>query len=158
MNQKAFQDYYTDDFSHCYGCGKLNTHGHQIKSYWVGDESVARFLPSEHHTAIPGFVYGGIIASLIDCHCTGTAAAATYKEQGRPMDSEPALRFVTASLTVNYLAPTPIGTELEIRGKVTEIKQSKVIVEAQVLSGDTLCAKGNVVAVPMPATMMTSQD
>ncbi len=154
MTQKAFQDYYTDDFSQCYGCGKLNTHGHQIKSYWDGEESVARFLPSDHHTAIPGFVYGGIIASLVDCHSTGTAAAATYREQGRSMDSEPVLRFVTASLKVDYLAPTPLGIELEIRGKVIEITKKKVIVEARVVAGNTMCAKGAVVAVPMPLTMM----
>ncbi len=154
MTQKAFQDYYAEDFSHCYGCGKLNEHGHQIKSYWDGDESVAKFLPSDHHTAIPGFVYGGLIASLIDCHGTGTAAAATYKEQKREMDTEPILRFVTASLKVDYLAPTPMGIELEIRGKVLEITPKKVIVEAIVKADDITCAKGKLVAVPMPATMM----
>ncbi len=156
MTQKAFQDYYTDDFSHCYGCGKLNRHGHQIKSFWDGEESVTKFLSFDHHTAIPGFVYGGIIASLVDCHGTGTAAAATYREQSRAMDSEPALRFVTASLKVDYLAPTPLGVELEIRGKVIEITKRKVIVEARVIAGNTICAKGKVVAVKMPATMMKS--
>ncbi len=156
MTQKAFQDYYAEDFSHCYGCGKLNEHGHQIKSFWDGDESVAKFLPSDHHTAIPGFVYGGLIASLIDCHGTGTAAAATYRGQNREMDTEPILRFVTASLKIDFLAPTPIGVELEIRGKVLEITSRKVIVEALVIAGSKVCAKGNIVAVPMPATMMKS--
>jgi len=154
MSQKAFQDYYAEDFSHCYGCGKLNKHGHQIKSYWDGDESVTKFLPSDHHTAIPGFVYGGLLASLIDCHGTGTAAAATYREQNREMDTEPILRFVTASLKVDYLAPTPIGIELEIRGKVLEITPKKVIIEASVRADSKVCAKGKVIAVPMPATMM----
>ena len=64
MTDKAFQDYYTDDFSHCYGCGKHNSQGHQIKSYWDGDQSVALFTPKPYHTAVPGFVYGGLIASL----------------------------------------------------------------------------------------------
>jgi acyl-coenzyme A thioesterase PaaI-like protein len=156
MTQKAFQDYYAEDFSHCYGCGKLNEHGHQIKSFWDGDESVANFLPLDEHTAIPGFVYGGLIASLIDCHGTGTAAAATYRGQNREMDTEPILRFVTASLKIDFLAPTPIRIELEIRGKVLEITPKKVIVEALVIAGSKVCAKGNVVAVPMPATMMKS--
>ncbi|HEM61758.1 MAG TPA: PaaI family thioesterase, partial [Chloroflexi bacterium] len=79
MNQKAFQDYYPDDLSHCYGCGRLNEYGHQIKSYWDGEETVCTFLPEPYHTAIPGFVYGGLIASLIDCHSTATAAAAKYR-------------------------------------------------------------------------------
>jgi acyl-coenzyme A thioesterase PaaI-like protein len=155
MTQKAFQDYYTEDFSHCYGCGRLNDHGLQIKSYWEGDESVAKFWPNEHHIAIPGFVYGGLIASLIDCHCVGTAAAAKYKEEDRSMDSQPALRFVTASLNVNFLAPTPLGTELEIRGKVIEVKGKKVVIEARVIADNKTCATGNVVAVMMPDSMKT---
>ena len=151
---KAFQDYYADDFSHCYGCGRLNEHGLQIKSYWDGEESVAKLIPNEKYIAIPGFAYGGLIASLIDCHCTGTAAAAKYREEGRDMDTEPALRYVTASLKVDFLAPTPLGVELEIRGKVIEIKEKKVVVEATVLAENKICATGKVVAVRMPKTML----
>lgn len=76
MTQKAFQDYYPDDLSHCYGCGRLNDHGMKIKSYWDGEESVCIHQPKSYYTAVPGFAYGGLIASLIDCHSTGTAAAA----------------------------------------------------------------------------------
>jgi len=36
MDHKAFQDYYPHELSHCYGCGRLNEHGLQIKSYWDG--------------------------------------------------------------------------------------------------------------------------
>jgi len=154
MTKKAFQDYYPEEFSHCYGCGRLNSHGLQIKSYWDGDESVALFKPWEHHIAIPGFVYGGLIASLVDCHCTGTAAAASYKEQGRAMDTEPAIRFVTASIHVDYLAPTPLDAQLEIRGIVKEITPKKVIVEAKVIAEGKLCAKGTVVAAHLPESML----
>ncbi|MGD8397030.1 MAG: PaaI family thioesterase [Candidatus Eiseniibacteriota bacterium] len=147
---KAFQDYYPDDVARCYGCGHLNEHGHRIKSYWEGDESVCRFDPEPYHTAIPGYVYGGLIASLIDCHGTGTAAAAAYRAEGRPMDSEPPLRFVTASLHVDYLRPTPIGTTLEIRGKVVEVKERKVVVDATLSAGGEVCARGRVVAVRLP--------
>ncbi len=61
---KAFQDYYPEDVSHCYGCGHLNEHGHQIKSFWDGDESVCHFKPSHFHTAIPGYVYGRIAGTM----------------------------------------------------------------------------------------------
>ncbi len=151
---KAFQDFYAEDFSHCYGCGSLNEHGHQIKSYWDGEESVAKYLPKAYHTAIPGYVYGGLLASLIDCHSTGTAAAASYKFEKSEMDTKPVLRFVTGSLKVDYLAPTPMGVELEIRGKVIEVTPKKAVVESKVLAGDVVCAKGYVVAVRMPASMM----
>ncbi|MCA1788092.1 MAG: PaaI family thioesterase [Desulfobacteraceae bacterium] len=139
MTQKAFQDYYSEAFSHCYGCGRLNDHGLQIKSYWEGEESVAVYQPEPYHIAIPGFVYGGLIASLIDCHGTGTAAAATYKAQGRAMDTEPALRFVTASLKVDFLAPTPLGVPLELRANVAEIGPKKVVVDIQVFADVSAC-------------------
>ena len=76
MREQAIQDFYPDDLSHCYGCGRLNDKGHQLKTRWDGDETVSVFEPWPEHIAIPGYVYGGLIASLVDCHGTGTAAAA----------------------------------------------------------------------------------
>jgi acyl-coenzyme A thioesterase PaaI-like protein len=154
MDQQAFQDLYPDELSYCYGCGRLNEHGLQIKSYWDGDETVAIFLPRPYHIAIPGYVYGGLIASLMDCHATGTAAAAAYRAAGRELGSEPALRFVTASLRVDYVRPTPLGVPLEIRGRATEIKGRKVVVSATVSANGQVCAKGEIVAVQMPEHMM----
>jgi len=73
MSEKAFQDYYPDDYSYCYGCGRLNPAGLHIKTYWDGDETISRYTPRPEHMAVPGFVYGGLIASLIDCNGTGAA-------------------------------------------------------------------------------------
>ncbi len=146
-DKKAFQDYYPDDFNHCYGCGGLNEHGHQIKSYWDGDEAVAEFTPKPWHTALPGYVYGGLIASLIDCHSTGTAAAALYRSQGREMDTEPPFRCVTASLHVDYLRPTPLDGVLKLRAQVTEIDGNRVTIRVDLFAADQLCAKGEVLAV-----------
>ncbi len=154
MTEKAFQDFYPENVSHCYGCGGLNERGLQIKTYWEGEETVTRFRPRPEHTAIPGYVYGGLLASLVDCHGTGTAAAAMYRQDGRSMDSLPAYRFVTASLHVDYLAPTPLGAELEIRGRVKEIKGRRVIVEATVSVNGKATARGEVVAVQMPETFL----
>lgn len=147
---QAVQDYYPDDVAHCYGCGRLNEHGHQIKSYWDGDETVSKFIPKEYHTAIPGFVYGGLIASLIDCHGTGSAALAAYRNENRAIDTLPALRFVTASLQVDYLKPTPLGPEIELRGKIIEVKGKKVITEISLIADGVVTAKGKVIAVQMP--------
>jgi len=154
MSQKPFQDYYPDELAYCYGCGRLNEHGLQLKSRWDGDETVAIVHTSPHHIAIPGYVYGGLIASIIDCHGTGTAAAAAYRAGGREMDTEPPLRFVTASLKVDYLRPTPLGVPLEVRGTVEEIKGRKVVVVATVSAEGEICAKGRVVAVQMPEHMV----
>jgi acyl-coenzyme A thioesterase PaaI-like protein len=153
MEAKPVQDYYPDEFSHCYGCGRLNEHGHQIKSYWDGEETVAHYSPKPYHIAVPGYVYGGLIASLIDCHGNGTAALASYRSQGREPGTEPPFRFVTASLQVDYLKPTPLGVELEIRGKVLELKGRKVISEMTVSANGEITARGKVVAVQMPESM-----
>jgi acyl-coenzyme A thioesterase PaaI-like protein len=153
MNQIPFQDFYPDHMAHCYGCGRLNEHGHQIKSVWdenKPDESVAYFTPKAHHTAIPGYVYGGLLASLIDCHGTGTAAAAAYRAAGRPMDTEPALRFLTGSLHVDYLKPTPLGVTLEVRGRVKEVKGRKIVIEEWIVANDVVTVRGEVVAVQVP--------
>jgi len=147
---KAFQDYYPDNVAQCYGCGSNNHHGHQIKTHWDGEETVTFFTPEPYHTSVPGYAYGGLIASLIDCHSTGTAAAAMYRSEGREMDSLPPFRFVTGSLHVDYLKPTPIEGPLEIRGCVKEIKGRKVIVESTVSANGVVTARGEVVAVQMP--------
>jgi acyl-coenzyme A thioesterase PaaI-like protein len=147
VEQKAFQDYYPDFWSHCYGCGRLNQHGLQIKSFWDGPVSVCHFQPRPYHTAVPGYVYGGLIASLIDCHGTGTAAAASYRAEGRELGTDPPLRFVTASLQVDYLRPTPIDATLELRGTVEEVKARKVVVDITLAARGEVCARGQVVAV-----------
>lgn len=153
MSEKAFQDYYPDNVSWCYGCGRLNEKGLQIKSYWDGNETVCTYMPRPEHIAIPGYVYGGLIASLIDCHCTGTASAAAYQAEGRAMDTEPAFRFVTASLKVDYLKPTPLGVPLEVRARVKEIKGRKVVMEATLSANGEVTARGEVVAIQAPPHM-----
>jgi len=155
MDTKAFQDYYPEDVSQCYGCGRLNEQGLHIKSYWDGEESVCIYTPKPYHMAIPGFVYGGLIASIIDCHSTGTAAAAKYRAENRGMDTEPALRFVTASLHVDYLLPTPLGIPLEVRSTVTVMKGRRVVVESRLIARGKVCVKGEVVAVQMREDMLS---
>lgn len=150
MDQRAFQDYYPDALSHCYGCGRLNEHGLHLKSYWEGEETVAVFQPQPYHMAIPGYVYGGLLASIIDCHGTGTAAAAAYRAEQRAMDTPPPIRFLTAALHVDYLRPTPLGGPLELRGRVKEFQGRKVVVSVSVSANGQVCVRGEVVAVQVP--------
>lgn len=149
----AFQDYYPDDLAHCFGCGRLNDEGYHLRSFWVDDTSEARFTPKPYHIAIPGWVNGGLLASLIDCHGTGTAAAAAYRAEGRAMDTLPVHRFVTASLRVEYLKPTPLGPELTLRGRVRSVSRRKVIVDITVGVGEEITVRAEVIAVEMPETM-----
>jgi len=154
MKEKAFQDYYQDAHSICYGCGRLNQNGLHIKSYWDGNETVCWFTPQPYHTAMKGYVYGGLIASVIDCHGTGTAAAAACRAAGRGMGTAPELRFVTASLHVDYLKPTPIDTAMELRGTIKEMRGRRVVVSVNVFSKTQLCATGEVIAMQIPAHLL----
>jgi len=162
----AVQDYYPDELAHCYGCGRLNADGLHIQSRWLdepGGKTIARVTPRSVHTAIPGFVYGGLIASLVDCHGTGSAALAGYHAENRPLDSLPAQRFVTGALHVDFLRPTPMFDseggliELEMIGEIHEVKlkegrAKKVVVHITVLAQGEVTARGEVVAVQMPDT------
>lgn len=150
MKVKSIQEYYPDELSHCYGCGTKNEFGHQIKSYWDGDQTIALYTPKPYHTAIPGLVYGGLLASLIDCHGTGSAALAAYRTENREPGSQPALRFVTASLEISYVKPTPLGPELTLRGTIMEVKGRKVTTEILVIVNGEMTVKGKVVAVQVP--------
>ncbi len=150
----AVQDFYPDDFAHCYGCGRLNPKGLHLKTVREGEEYVARFTPRPEHMALPGFVYGGLIASLVDCHGIGTAAAAAMRAEGLRPGEDESPRFVTASLTVDYLKPTPAGAELVARARPVEVKGRKVVVEVSVEADGVETARGRVVAVRVPVSML----
>lgn len=150
MKITGVQDYYAEDFAKCYGCGRLNPAGHQIKTRWDGNETLSTYTPKPEHTAIPGFVYGGLLASLIDCHGTGSAALIYAKAHDIELKAFNAPRFVTGSLTVNYLKPTPMDCELQIRGKLKEIKGRKVITDIELIANGNVCVTGEVLAVLIP--------
>lgn len=156
--EEFVQDHYPEDFAHCYGCGRLNAAGHHIKTAWEGDEAVARFTPRPEHIALPGFVYGGLIASLVDCHAIGTAAAVVERAEGHAIGDRPAPRFVTGALHVDYLKPTPLGPELELRATPKQVAGRKVVVEVRVMAAGVMTARGEVVAVRMPDTMRKKED
>jgi acyl-coenzyme A thioesterase PaaI-like protein len=147
------QDLYPEDFAHCFGCGRENPRGHQLKSFVEGDEVVARFTPKSHHISVPGFTYGGLLASLVDCHSMATASAAAEIAAGRKIGDGPAPRYVTASLKVEYLKPTPLGVELELRSRVIERSDRKAIVAVTVSAAGIVTVRGEVVAVRMPKSM-----
>jgi acyl-coenzyme A thioesterase PaaI-like protein len=158
MTDKAVQDYYPDDIAVCYGCGKLNEHGYQLKTFWEGSETVCHFRPRPYHTAFPGYVYGGLIASLIDCHATGTAASAKSLQEGKSLGDGLLDRFVTASLHVDYVAPTPIDAILELRGRVKESKGRKLVISVTVSAEGKETARGEVVALQMPEDFLSKKE
>ncbi len=147
----AFQDCYPDKFSHCYGCGKSNPNGHHLKSYWDGQETIARFtVRPEFSGGVPNHVFGGMVASLLDCHGTASAGAFAYRAAGQEMgDERQFMRFVTASLKVDFLRPTPIGVELVIMGHLRCIEGRKVQVSLTLSAEGETCARGEMLAVQL---------
>lgn len=146
---KAIQDHYPEQFAHCFGCGPANPAGLHLKSFLRDDHTWARFTVEEKFSGgVPGNVYGGMIASLLDCHGTASAAAFAYRDRGRVLgDDGPVIRFVTASLKVDFKKPTPLGEELLIKEVLKSIERRKAIVSLSLSACDDVCAVGEMFAV-----------
>ena len=93
-SRPVVQDFYPESFALCYGCGRHSEHGLHLQSVWEGDDVVARFTPRPEDISVPGFVYGGLVASLIDCHGMATAAAEaeTCRRPGTRVKGDGAVR------------------------------------------------------------------
>ncbi|HXG52661.1 MAG TPA: PaaI family thioesterase [candidate division Zixibacteria bacterium] len=146
MDGTAFQD--QGSVRHCYGCGADNPKGLHVKSYWDGDEAVATWQPQPHHCGgSRDVLYGGIVASLIDCHSLNLAIAAAYRAEGRPIGSAPRIGYVTASMSVSYLRPAPVDRPVELRARIERWEGRKVWVSCTLSAGGTLRATGQVLGV-----------
>ncbi len=145
---KPLQHYYRNEFAHCYGCGYKNEQGLNIQSYWNGDGAVCRYRPElKYSGGKKDIVYGGLIAAIVDCHSGATAAGAQAAELGLDPEKDNFPRFVTGRLAVDYIAPVPLGEELEIRSRIKEIKGRKVTVLSSLFCGDSLCAKAEAIMI-----------
>ncbi len=144
---EAIQDLYPDDVAHCYGCGKNNPEGLHLKTYLENEETVAYYTPDSRFTAIPGAVYGGLLASLMDCHGTGSAAAFICQAENIPLEAPLAVRCMTASLKIDYKKMTPMGEKLELRGKLRSIAGRKVIVDITLSVHGEVCVTGEILAI-----------
>jgi acyl-coenzyme A thioesterase PaaI-like protein len=146
MTEPAFQDLIPDN--HCFGCGPHNAQGLRIKSYWDGEEAVSTFTPKPFHMAGPvNVLNGGIIGTVIDCHCICTAFADAYRREGRAIGSDPQFWYATASMKVDFLKPTPLDQAPTLRAKVVESGPKKTRISCSLYAGDQECARGDVLAV-----------
>ncbi len=145
INKDLFQDHMPGNI--CFGCGQSNHQGLKIKSYWEGDEAVCLWQSEEKYQGWKGLMNGGIIATLVDCHCMCTAMAAAYKAEDRALDSSPEYRYATGTITVKYLKPTSNTKPVELRATVKEIRRKVVVLQCKVLSDGVLTATADVVAI-----------
>ncbi|UZR95614.1 PaaI family thioesterase [Chondrinema litorale] len=140
-----FQDYMKSNV--CFGCGIENEEGLQIKSYWEDNLSICKWQPEEKYHGWANLLNGGIIATLIDCHCMCTAMAAAYKYEERGLDSLPEYRYATGTITVKYLKPTSCEKEVLLKAKVLELKNKKVVMQCDVFSEGEKTAEAEVIAI-----------
>ncbi|MBY9006626.1 MAG: PaaI family thioesterase [Candidatus Lokiarchaeota archaeon] len=146
MSQKFFQDLWPEELSYCFGCGRNNKDGLQIKSYWEGDESLCIWTPKEYLKAGKDILCGGIVATIIDCHCLNTAIAVAYKRETRELGTEPFIPYATGSLRMELKKPIPIQKPIILKAKVDQIQDKKIIVSCLLFSDNILCAKGEIIA------------
>jgi acyl-coenzyme A thioesterase PaaI-like protein len=146
----AIQDQITDNY--CFGCGADNPNGLQLKSEWDGDGATAAWTPDPVHAAGPRHLLnGGIIATVLDCHGVCTAVADAYHRAGREVGTDPEIWFVTASITVEYLRPTPLGEPLVLRSSIAERDDRRTTVTCVLEADGKERARARVDAVQVPA-------
>ena len=143
--KEYFQDHMPGNV--CFGCGSDNPDGLQIKSFWDGEESVCHWQSSERFHGWPQLMNGGIMATLMDCHCMGTAMAYAYRSENRSMDSQPIYRYATGTMKIKYLKPTSNNHPVELRARVIEHKGRKTTVNCSIYSNGILTAEGEVIAI-----------
>lgn len=141
MSRETIQDHWPEEASFCWGCGKSNEHGLQLRSYLEGDETVATWTPKEYHLAFPGILNGGIIATLIDCHATGTSNALAHRNS----DSDDHIMYVTSFLSVRFRKPTPLDKPVTLRARVIDASERRMTVTCSLYSGNVECATGEVI-------------
>ena len=146
MDEIAFQD--QGSVHHCHGCGAANEKGLRLKSYWDGEEAVARWRAAPHYCGgSPENLNGGIIATLIDCHCLNLAIAHAYRAAGRAIGSAPRIGYVTANLNITYLKPTPLNETIGLRARIAKLEGRKAWVNCALSAAGVVCATGEVLGV-----------
>ncbi len=145
MTQKSLQDTYAPQ-NRCFGCGPANEKGLRIKSFEVGDQTVAEWRPQAHHLAWEGVVNGGICGALLDCHSNWTAARYLMRQSGAATLPS----TVTADFHVTLRRPTPMDAVLKLSARVVEAKDDRAVVEASIEANGKITAtcRGTFVAVP----------
>lgn len=122
-----------------------------VKSYWDGDESVCTWQPEPFHMAGPTHVLnGGIIASIIDCHCVCTAIAAAYQAEDRALDSAPPIWYATVSLQTSYMRPSPIESPVILRARLEEVAGRRTTLSCSLHSDGKERAHARLIAVRVP--------
>jgi acyl-coenzyme A thioesterase PaaI-like protein len=133
-NSQSLQERYAPHNA-CFGCGPSNSQGLRIRSIVEGELVVAEWTPAEHHQAFPGVLNGGIIGTLLDCHCNWTATYLLMKQAGAELPEY----TVTSEYTIKLKRPTPIAP-LRLEARPVELKEDRATIEGTLISGGKVTA------------------
>ena len=144
FSQPSLQERYAPGLV-CFGCGPANPQGLHIRSFADGESVVAEWTPSPHHEAFPGVLNGGIIGTLLDCHCNW---AATWHLMQKAGLAHPPCT-VTADYAITMRRPTPTNGPVTLRARVIDAAEDRATVEGTLEAGGKVCAtcRGTFVAV-----------
>ena len=120
----------------CFGCGPANPDGLHIRSFAKGNEIIAEWKPQQKYEAFPGVLNGGIIGSLLDCHCNWTAAYHLMQKA----NAQEVPCTVTAEYAIKLLRPTPTGDSVFLSARVVESTGDRATVEGTLTAGGKVCA------------------
>jgi acyl-coenzyme A thioesterase PaaI-like protein len=113
----------------CFGCGHANPDGFHLRSYDDGERVVAEFTPWPEHDNGFGFLNGGIIATVLDCH----GAAVVMREaalRGWHPPPGAVVPFITAGFEVSFLRPTPLGQTVHLTAWPERVDDSEIVVRS----------------------------
>lgn len=134
----------------CFGCGPANADGLHVRSFAREDEQgelevVADWTPGPQHQAFPGILNGGIIGTLLDCHCNWTAACFLMRRAA----AERPECTVTADYAIRLRKPTPVAGPVHLSATVVESSADRATVEGKLSVDGVVCAtcRGTFVAV-----------
>src|SRR5438094_7008464 len=135
MGEKSLQETYAPNMI-CFGCGPANEKGLHIRSFPQGDKVVATFQPESYQEAFPGVLSGGVIGTLLDCHCNWTAA---YHLMKHAKEDHPPCT-VTAEYAIKLLRPTPTNDSVFLSAKVVDLTDDRATIEGTLTAGGKVCA------------------
>lgn len=144
MPEKSIQETYAPRLA-CFGCGPANEKGLHVRSFPEGEVVVAEWTPKPEYEAFPGMLSGGIIGTLLDCHCNWTAAYFLMKKSG--LDRPPCT--VTADYTIKLLRPTPSDQPIRLVARPVELIEDRAVIEGELFAHEKITAtcRGTFVAV-----------
>ncbi len=129
----------------CFGCGPANPDGVHVRSFPRGNEVIAEWMPQPKYEAFPGVLNGGIIGTLLDCHCNWTAAYHLMRQSGE--DHPPCT--VTADYAIKLVRPTPTDGPISLSARLIEVSGRRATIEGTLSARGKVCAtcQGTFVAV-----------